>query len=116
MKQVALFGAGRIGRIHAANLSALPGVQLKCVSDPFADAAKELAAVHGAAVAPDVESVFRDPSVDIVVIASPTTTHSELITRAAAAGKHIFCEKPVDLSLSRAQACAVSPAAETTIP
>jgi myo-inositol 2-dehydrogenase/D-chiro-inositol 1-dehydrogenase len=106
MKNVALFGAGRIGRIHAANLSALPGVQLRCVSDPFADAARELAAQHGASVASDIESVFRDAAVDTVVIASPTTTHSELITRAAAAGKHVFCEKPVDLSVPRAQACA----------
>jgi myo-inositol 2-dehydrogenase / D-chiro-inositol 1-dehydrogenase len=50
--------------------------------------------------------VFGDPEIDAIVIASPTTTHSELITRAAAARKHIFCEKPVDLSVARAQACA----------
>ena len=97
MKRVALFGAGRIGRIHAANLAALPGVELALVSDPMADAARELAGRHGAQVASSIDAVFADASIDVVAIASPTTTHSELITRAAAARKHIFCEKPVDL-------------------
>ena len=106
MKNVALFGAGRIGRIHAANLASLPGVALSLVSDPDPGAARELAALHGAAVAHSIDSVFAGASIDAVVIASPTTTHSELILRAAAAGKHIFCEKPVDLSVARAQACA----------
>ncbi|KAF1020651.1 MAG: Myo-inositol 2-dehydrogenase [Paracidovorax wautersii] len=111
MTTVALFGAGRIGRIHAANLAALPGVRLKTVSDPVPDAARSLAAAHGAQVAPDIEAVFADPEVEAVVIASPTTTHSDLITRAAAARKHVFCEKPVDLSVARAQACADAVAA-----
>lgn len=104
MKHIALFGAGRIGRIHAANLAALPGIKLKTVSDPMEGAARELAALHGASLA-SVEQVFADPEIDAVVIASPTTTHSELILSAARAGKHIFCEKPVDLSVERAQAC-----------
>jgi len=106
MKNVAIFGAGRIGRIHAANFAALSGVKLALVSDPMPEAARELAALHGASVAADIDAVFADASIDAVVIASPTTTHSDLIVRAATAGKHIFCEKPVDLSLSRAQACA----------
>jgi myo-inositol 2-dehydrogenase/D-chiro-inositol 1-dehydrogenase len=105
MKNVALFGAGRIGRIHAGNLAALPGVQLKYVCDPAAAAAAELANQHGAQVS-SVEAAFADPSIDVVAIASSTDTHSDLITRAAIAGKHIFCEKPVDLSVARAQACA----------
>lgn len=105
MKNVALFGAGRIGRIHGANVAALPGVSLKYVCDPVADAAREVAGQLGAQVStPD--AVFADPSIDVVVIGSPTDTHSDLINRAAAARKHIFCEKPVDLSVPRAQACA----------
>lgn len=105
MKNVAIFGAGRIGRIHSSNLAALPGVRLKYVCDPMGAAAAELAQQHGAQVAtPD--AVFADPSIDVVAIASSTDTHSDLITRAAQAGKHIFCEKPVDLSVARAQACA----------
>ena len=107
MKNVAIFGAGRIGRIHASNLAALTGVKLKYVCDPMAAAASELAQKHGAQVT-DIETVFADPSVDVVAIASSTDTHSDLITRAAAAGKHIFCEKPVDLSVPRARACAAA--------
>ncbi len=105
MKNVALFGAGRIGRIHAANLAALPGVQLKYVCDPMADSAAQLAQAHGASVS-TIEAVFADPAIDVVAIASPTDTHSDLINRAAAARKHIFCEKPIDLSVPRAEACA----------
>jgi len=105
MKKVALFGAGRIGRIHAANLAAMPGISLVAVSDPVASACADLAALHGARV-DSVEGIFADASIDAVVIGSPTTTHSDLITRAAQAGKHIFCEKPVDLSAQRARACA----------
>jgi myo-inositol 2-dehydrogenase/D-chiro-inositol 1-dehydrogenase len=111
MKNVALFGAGRIGRIHAANLAALSGVKLKTISDPIPAAARELAAALGAEVATSIDAVFADASIDAVVIASPTTTHSELITRAAQARKHIFCEKPVDLSVARAEACAQAVAA-----
>ncbi len=105
MKNVAVFGAGRIGRIHTSNLAALPGVKLKYVSDPMAQYAEELAQQYGAQVA-SVEDVFADKSIDAVAICSSTDTHSDLIARAAAAGKHIFCEKPVDLSVARAQACA----------
>jgi myo-inositol 2-dehydrogenase/D-chiro-inositol 1-dehydrogenase len=104
MKKVALLGAGRIGRIHAANLSAMPGIELVAVSDPVASSCAELAQTYGARV-DSIENIFADTSIDAVVIGSPTTTHSDLITRAAGAGKHIFCEKPVDLSTVRAQAC-----------
>jgi myo-inositol 2-dehydrogenase / D-chiro-inositol 1-dehydrogenase len=104
-RQVAVFGAGRIGRIHAANLAALPGVQVRYVCDPVADSAASLAQAVGAQVAA-FDEAFADPAVDVVAITSPTDTHSELISRAAAARKHIFCEKPVDLSAPRAAACA----------
>ena len=105
MKHVAVFGAGRIGRIHASNLAALPGVQLQAICDPSAEAASDLAQSLGAKVS-TIEAVLADKQIDAVAICSPTVTHSDLITRAAAAGKHIFCEKPVDLSVPRAQACA----------
>ena len=107
MKNVAIFGAGRIGRIHASNLAALPGVKLKYVCDPNSAAASEMAQKHGAQVS-DIEAVFADPSIEVVAIASSTDTHSDLIGRAAVAGKHIFCEKPVDLSVPRARACAAA--------
>ncbi len=105
MKNVAIFGAGRIGRIHASNLAALNGVRLKYVSDPVAEAAAALAGALGAKVA-SVDEVFADPGIDAVVIASSTDTHSDLLSRAASARKHIFCEKPIDLSLARVRACA----------
>lgn len=104
MKNVAVFGAGRIGRIHATNLAAQSGVKLKYVYDPMPEAAASLAQLVGAEVA-SVEVALADKSVDAVAICSSTSTHSDLIMRSAAAGKHIFCEKPVDLSVPRAIAC-----------
>ncbi len=104
MKNVAVFGAGRIGRIHSANLAALSGVQLKYVFDPVPAAAADLAQTLGAEVA-SIETVLADKSIDAVAICSSTDTHSDLISRSAAAGKNIFCEKPVDLSVPRAIAC-----------
>jgi myo-inositol 2-dehydrogenase / D-chiro-inositol 1-dehydrogenase len=105
MIQVAVFGAGRIGKIHTANLMAQPGVHLKYVVDVHEASASALAAQHGAQVG-TLDGVFADPDIKAVVIASSTDTHADLILRAAAAGKHIFCEKPVDLTLERARVCA----------
>ena len=102
---VALFGAGRIGTIHAANLASQPGVRFKYVVDVNQDAARALAAIHGGSAA-TVEQVLIDPGIRAVVIGSSTDTHAELIMRSAAAGKAIFCEKPVDLTLERARLCA----------
>jgi myo-inositol 2-dehydrogenase/D-chiro-inositol 1-dehydrogenase len=100
MKNVAVFGAGRIGRIDAGNVAALPGVTPRFVCDPVADSAAALAAQLGTEVSTP-EAVLADKGIDAVVIGSPTDTHSDLIHRAAAAGRHIFCEKLVDLSVAR---------------
>ena len=105
MIDVALFGAGRIGTIHAGNVARQPGVRLKYEVDVDPQAAKKLAEQHGAKVA-DAEAVFGDAGVAAVVIGSSTDTHADLILRAAKARKAIFCEKPVDLSLDRARTCA----------
>jgi myo-inositol 2-dehydrogenase/D-chiro-inositol 1-dehydrogenase len=105
MLEAALFGAGRIGKIHAGNLARQPGVRLKYVVDLDSGAAAALAHQYGATVA-TAELALADPAVKAVVIASSTNTHADLITRAAAAGKAIFCEKPVDLELDQARACA----------
>src|SRR6476619_3872588 len=107
MTNVAIFGAGRIGKIHAGNLARHPGVSLKYVVDVFPAAANELATQHRAKTA-DTETAIGDSSVSAVVIASSTDTHADLILRSAAAGKAIFCEKPVDLDLDRARKCADS--------
>ena len=104
---VALFGAGRIGRIHAANFAHMPGVRLRYVVDVNRDAAAALAAQYGAQLA-DVDGALGDASVGAAVICSSTDTHAPLILQAAAARKHIFCEKPVDLALARARECAAA--------
>src|SRR5512138_1332351 len=105
MIDVALFGAGRIGKIHAGNVVRQPEVRLKYVVDVDDAAAAALARQHGAQVA-SADAVFGDGSIAVIVVASSTDTHAELIQRGAAAGKAIFCEKPVDLDLERARACA----------
>jgi len=105
MIEVALFGAGRIGTIHAANLARQPGIHLKYVADVNRAAAVELASKHRAEVR-TADAIFAEESISAVVIASSTDTHADLVQRAAAAGKAIFCEKPIDLDLVRARACA----------
>jgi len=105
MIEVALFGAGRIGAIHAGNIARQPGVRLKYVVDVDAAAATKLAQAQGAQTT-DAAHVFDDTAVRAVAIGSSTDTHADLIMRAAKAGKAIFCEKPVDLDLQRARTCA----------
>jgi myo-inositol 2-dehydrogenase/D-chiro-inositol 1-dehydrogenase len=104
MLQLAQFGAGRIGAIHASNIAAMKDVRLRYVVDVNAEAAKKLAARHGATVVSEREA-FADRDVGAVLIASSTDTHARLAIAAARAGKAIFCEKPIDLSLKRVDAC-----------
>ena len=107
MLTFAQFGAGRIGAIHAANLAASGRARLAHVVDVHEAAAASLAARHGA-LASDAVTALRDPAVGAVIIASSTDTHADLVMAAAKAGKAIFCEKPIDLSLARVdQALAV---------
>ena len=94
MHRFALIGAGRIGRIHAANLVTLPGAELVCVADTDVAAANTLAQLHGARVVSSREAIAAD-SVDALLIASSTDTHADLIEAGARAGKPIFCEKPL---------------------
>jgi len=107
MIDIALFGAGRIGKIHAANLVHQAGVRLKYVVDMHAHSAKALAEMHGARVA-DVDGALGDASIGAVVIASSTNTHADLIIKAANAGKAVFCEKPVDLTIERSRESAAA--------
>jgi len=104
MLRFAQFGAGRIGTIHAANLAATGSTQLRYVVEVNAAAGAALAAKYGAQVT-DVTAALGDPEIDAVIIASSTDTHAELIIAAAKAGKAIFCEKPIDLSLKRVDQC-----------
>lgn len=104
MLTFAQFGAGRIGAIHAANLAAAEGTALRYVIDVNRDAAAALAKKYGAKVT-DTATALKDPAIDAVIIASSTDTHADLAIAAARAGKAIFCEKPIDLTLKRADAC-----------
>ncbi|WP_313200477.1 inositol 2-dehydrogenase [Rhizobium sp.] len=104
MLKIGLLGAGRIGRVHAINIAGHARSQLVAVSDVNEGAARSLGEAYGAKVASS-EAILSDASIDAVLIATSTDTHSDLMEKAAAAGKAILCEKPVDLSLERAQAC-----------
>jgi myo-inositol 2-dehydrogenase/D-chiro-inositol 1-dehydrogenase len=104
MLNVALLGAGRIGQVHAKAISSHSGSRLVAVSDVNAEAAGKLAAAYRTD-ARNTEAILGDPAIDAVLIATSTNTHSDLIEAATRAGKAVLCEKPVDLSLSRAQAC-----------
>jgi myo-inositol 2-dehydrogenase/D-chiro-inositol 1-dehydrogenase len=105
MHKIALIGAGRIGRIHAANAAAHPGLRLSHVVDPLADAAQDVARETGAKVA-TLDAVLGDASVAGVIVASATDTHLDCCLAAHAAGKAVFCEKPIDMDLARARAAA----------
>jgi myo-inositol 2-dehydrogenase / D-chiro-inositol 1-dehydrogenase len=104
MLNIGLLGAGRIGTVHAQAITAHPGSRLVAVSDIVASNAKTLAAEYGAE-ARSSDEIIADRSIDAVLIATSTDTHSDLIKAATAVGKAVLCEKPVDLSLARAIAC-----------
>lgn len=104
MIRVGLLGAGRIAGVHAAVIAAHPGSTLVAVSDFIPENAIRLAAQYGCSARTN-EAIITDPEIDVILIATSTDTHSGLIEAATLAGKAVFCEKPVDLSLARAQAC-----------
>ena len=110
----ALIGAGFIGPVHAGNIAAHPRARLHAVVDLNAAAASTLAARHGAAVA-TLDAVLADAAVSAVVICTPAHTHADIITKAARAGKAIFCEKPIDLDLAKVATCQ-EVLAETGVP
>jgi len=98
--RVALFGAGRIGKVHAVNVAGHARSTLAAVVDPYTEGAEALAAQYGSVVR-SAEDVLGDPDIDAVLIASSTDQHAPQIEAAASAGKAIFCEKPIDLDIDR---------------
>ena len=100
---VGLIGAGRIGRIHAENLATrMPTARLVSVADVVLQSAQEVGAQFGVPkIVEDYREILNDPEIHAVAIGSSTDTHAQIIQEAASAGKHIFCEKPIDHDLAR---------------
>ena len=95
MLTVGLIGAGRIGRVHASTISMHAHSKLVAVADVIEDNAQKLARDFGGQAC-TVDAIYKDKSIDAVLVASSTDTHSEIIEKATLAGKAVLCEKPVD--------------------
>ncbi|MGF7419229.1 inositol 2-dehydrogenase [Providencia rettgeri] len=104
MFNIALFGAGRIGQVHAVNIAGHKETKLYSVIDPYQPNAVALAEKYQAKVQ-TTEEAMQDPNIQGVLIASATDTHADLIELAAKHKKVIFCEKPVHLDLERVKQC-----------
>ncbi|ALA18269.1 MULTISPECIES: inositol 2-dehydrogenase [Chelatococcus] len=104
MLNIGLLGAGRIGITHARAVTALPDARITAVFDPVDAAAAAAQALTGARRA-SVEEIMADKDIAAVIVATPTDLHATQVEEAARAGKAIFCEKPIDLSSARAEAC-----------
>jgi UDP-N-acetyl-2-amino-2-deoxyglucuronate dehydrogenase len=95
-------GAGVIGAFHAAAIAMVPGARLVAVTDVDPDRAEALAGRYGGAAAPDLDALVARDDVDVVAVCVPSGMHAEVGVRAAAAGKHLVVEKPIDVSLEAA--------------
>ena len=99
MVKVGIIGAGRIGRVHITSITTrVPNAVIKTVADPFlteetADWAKSMGVEK---TTKDYKEIIEDPEIDAVLICSSTDTHSSISIEAIKAGKHVFCEKPID--------------------
>src|SRR6516162_1924144 len=101
--KVALLGAGRMGQVHGRNAAANPKLELAYLVDPRPDAAAQLAAELGCRAASLAEAL-ADPALAGVLVATSTDTHLDLVLACLRAGKAVFCDKPLDLELSRLRA------------
>ncbi len=101
--KIGIIGAGRIGRVHANALTnSIPQAEVVAISDTFAAAAEKAAADFGIPhFYADYQEILKNPEIDAVLVCSPTNTHAQITIEAANAGKHVFCEKPVDLKIER---------------
>lgn len=99
MIKVGIVGAGRIGKVHITSISTrVKDAQIKTVADPFmneetATWARSMGVEH---TTKDYKEIIQDPEIDAVLICSSTDTHSPISLEAIKAGKHVFCEKPID--------------------
>lgn len=115
MHRIGLIGLGNIGTVHARNVSESSALSLTAVFDPIADRQTQFAEKYGARAPASLEALLNDRDIDAVIVASSTNTHSELGAAAARAGKAVYYEKPIDLSLQKARAT-VQAIGETGVP
>jgi myo-inositol 2-dehydrogenase / D-chiro-inositol 1-dehydrogenase len=99
--KIGVIGTGRIGKVHIATLvQSVPQAEVKAIADINLKRAEEVAKFFGiSSVFDSHKDIINDPEIEAVIICSSTDTHARYIVEASKAGKHIFCEKPVDLSL-----------------
>lgn len=100
---VGIIGAGRIGQVHAKSITYhIPQAKIVAISDIYYEGAKKVAESLGIPNAyEDYHEILNNPEIDAVLICSSTDTHADIAVEAAEAGKHIFCEKPVDLTVAK---------------
>jgi myo-inositol 2-dehydrogenase / D-chiro-inositol 1-dehydrogenase len=99
---VAVAGLGRIGKIHLKNLSRnFPEIKVVAVMDVLEESKAIADEFNVPVFVQDFDELLAVPGLDAVAICSPTDTHADFVVKAAKAGKHIFCEKPLDLSIDR---------------
>jgi len=96
-----IVGLGRMGLNHVRVLSLLKGAEIRCVCDSDSETRERIAAALGARAVGNIEDMFGE--IDALVIASPTVTHAEYVTRAAGAVHNIFVEKPIADTLEAAR-------------
>ena len=101
-------GCGRIGKLHINNLlNNIEGAEVIAAADPMLDksGAREWLAQRGITNAStNYMDVINNPDVDVVMVCSSTDTHCEVSMEAVKAGKHVFCEKPIDYDIAKIKA------------
>ena len=106
MVTVGIIGAGRIGRVHTKSIcNFVQNARIKTIADPFMndETASWIRGMGVPGVTKDYHDILEDPEIQAVLICSSTDTHSEISLEAIEAGKHVFCEKPIDHDLDRIQ-------------
>lgn len=100
---VGIIGAGRIGQVHAKSITYhIPQAKIVAISDIYYEGAEKVAESLGIPNAyEDYHEILNNPEIDAVLICSSTDTHADIAVEAVEAGKHIFCEKPVDLTVAK---------------
>ena len=101
MINVALFGFGRIGQMHAENLTKNKEIKLLYVHEKIDQLSNKAKKIYGCRIEKNYNKIFDDKNVDIIFISSPTNTHIKFIEEGMKRKKTIFCEKPLDLNINK---------------